>query len=149
MSQIYFCSHCYCLLLTITQCSSLVYSLCSFGTIVMPFNFQPTIFSAKMKYNRLCKYCRSCYLYFSMFSLSYYMNLIKLIKYGKYRNDDETSRSKSTSSIDNDCVEAATGGVLKNFIIFRVKHLCWSLFLIKLQACKFIKKRLQHWCFPL
>ena len=57
VTQIFF-SHCYCLLLIITQCSSLVYSLCSFGTIVMPFNFQPTIFSAKMQYNRPCKYSR-------------------------------------------------------------------------------------------
>ena len=36
--------------------------------------------------------------------------------------------------------EAATGGVVltkavrKNFAIFTEKHLCWSLFLIKLQA---------------
>ena len=28
-------------------------------------------------------------------------------------------------------------GVLKNFAIFRGKHLCWSVFLIKLQACNF------------
>ena len=28
-------------------------------------------------------------------------------------------------------------GVLKNFGIFRGKHLCWSVFLIKLQACNF------------
>ena len=35
-------------------------------------------------------------------------------------------------------------GVLKNFENFTEKHLCWSL----LQACNFIKKRLQHWCFP-
>ena len=28
-------------------------------------------------------------------------------------------------------------GALINFVIFRVKHLCWSLFLIKLQACNF------------
>ena len=28
-------------------------------------------------------------------------------------------------------------GVLKNFAIFRGKHLCWSLFLIKLRACNF------------
>ena len=35
-------------------------------------------------------------------------------------------------------------GVLKNFANFTVKHLCWSLFLIKLQA----KKRLQHRCCP-
>ena len=34
-------------------------------------------------------------------------------------------------------------GVLKNFANFTGKHLCWSL----LQACNFIKKRLQHWCF--
>ena len=27
-------------------------------------------------------------------------------------------------------------GVLKNFEILTGKHLCWSLFLIKLQACK-------------
>ena len=58
------------------------------------------------------------------------------------------SRLKSVSSIDDDYLEGATGGV-KNFIIFTGKHLCWSLFLIKLQACKFIEKRLQHWCFPL
>ena len=58
--KIYFSSHCYCLLLIITQFSSLVYSLCSFGTIAMPFNFQSTIFSAKMQYNRPCKYSRPC-----------------------------------------------------------------------------------------
>ena len=38
-------------------------------------------------------------------------------------------------------------GVLKNFANFIGKHLCWSLFLIKLLA--FIKKRLQHRCFPM
>ena len=32
------------------------------------------------------------------------------------------------------CTEAATGGVLKNFANFTGKHLCWSHFLIKLQA---------------
>ena len=31
--------------------------------------------------------------------------------------------------------------VLKNFTIFTGKHLCWSLFLTKLQACNFIPKR--------
>ena len=40
-------------------------------------------------------------------------------------------------------------GGLKNFAHFTGKHLCWSLFLIKLPlACIFIKKRLQHSCFP-
>ena len=41
-------------------------------------------------------------------------------------------------------------GVLKKFANFTGKHLSWSLFLIKLQAwaCNFIKKRLQHWHFP-
>ena len=56
MTQISFFSRCYCLLLIITQCSCLVYSLCSFETVVVSINFQPTIFSAKMKYNRSCRY---------------------------------------------------------------------------------------------
>ena len=59
------------------------------------------------------------------------------------------SRLKSVSSIDDDYLEAATGRVLKNFVIFTGKHLCWSLFLIKLPACRFMEKRLQHWCFSL
>ena len=33
----FFSSHSYCLLLTITQCSFLIYSLCSYETIAMPF----------------------------------------------------------------------------------------------------------------
>ena len=39
---------------------------------------------------------------------------------------------------------------LQHFAIFTGKHLCWILFLIKLQdqACNFNKKRLQHRCFP-
>ena len=41
----------------------------------------------------------------------------------------------------------AEKGVLKNFTIFTRKHLCWSLFLITLQACNLLKKRLQHRCF--
>ena len=42
--------------------------------------------------------------------------------------------------------------VLKNIAIFKGKRQCWSPFLIKLQAWMktyhFIKKRLQHRCFP-
>ena len=40
--------------------------------------------------------------------------------------------------------------VLKNLSIFIGKQLCWSLFLIKLsfQTCNFIRKGLQHRCFP-
>ena len=34
-------------------------------------------------------------------------------------------------------------GLVTNFAIFSGRHLCWSLFLLN-----FIKKRLQHWCFP-
>ena len=37
--------------------------------------------------------------------------------------------------------------VLKNFANFTGKYLCWSLFLIR--TCNFIKKRLQHRCFPM
>ena len=40
-------------------------------------------------------------------------------------------------------------GALKNFAIFTGKCLCWSLFLIKLQAYNFIKKRFQHRGFPM
>ena len=42
-------------------------------------------------------------------------------------------------------------GVLKNFAKFTGKHLCQSLFFNKvtcLLLCNFIKKRLQHRCFP-
>ena len=41
--------------------------------------------------------------------------------------------------------------VFKNLAIFTGKHLVWSLFLYEnsgLHACKFIKERLQHRCFP-
>ena len=40
--------------------------------------------------------------------------------------------------------------VLQTFAIFAGKHLRWSPWLVKLQAwaCNFIKKRLQHRCFP-
>ena len=37
--------------------------------------------------------------------------------------------------------------VLNNYALFTGKYLCRSLFLIKL-PCSFIKKRLQHSCFP-
>ena len=36
-------------------------------------------------------------------------------------------------------------GVLKNFAIFRGKHLCWSVFLIKLQACNFPRIFILTW----
>ena len=41
-------------------------------------------------------------------------------------------------------------GALRNFAKFTGKHLCQSLFLIKLQtlACNFIKIRFWHRCFP-
>ena len=50
------------------------------------------------------------------------------------------SRLRSVSSIDDDYLEAATQDVLKNFVISTGKHLCWSLFLIKVQAGKFEEK---------
>ena len=39
-------------------------------------------------------------------------------------------------------------GVLRIFSKFTGKHQCWSVFLIKLQACSSFKMRLQHRCFP-
>ena len=59
------------------------------------------------------------------------------------------SRLTSVFGIGDVHLEAATGDVMKKFIIFIGKHQCWSLFSINLQACNFIKKRLQHRCFPL
>ena len=59
------------------------------------------------------------------------------------------STLKTVSRIDDDYLVAPTRGNLKNFVIFTGKHLCWSILLIKLQACKFVEKRLKHWCFPL
>ena len=50
------------------------------------------------------------------------------------------SKLKSIFSIEDNYLEAATGGVpmkktlLKNFAIFTGKQVCWRLFLIKLQA---------------
>ena len=41
---------------------------------------------------------------------------------------------------------------LKNLVIFTGKYLSWSLFFNKnagLQSCNFLKKRLQHRCFPM
>ena len=37
-------------------------------------------------------------------------------------------------------------GVLKKFSNFTGNYLCWSL-IIKVEACNFINKRLQHRCF--
>ena len=39
-------------------------------------------------------------------------------------------------------------GVLKKIMIFTGKPQCWNLFLIKMQAYNFLKKRLQCRCFP-
>ena len=52
------------------------------------------------------------YLSILLFSLYYYTNLIRLVKYGKHRNTTKFSRLKSVSSIDDDYLETATGGVL-------------------------------------
>ena len=40
------------------------------------------------------------------------MNLIKLIKYGEYRNVTNFSRLKSISSIEDNFIEATIGGIL-------------------------------------
>ena len=39
-------------------------------------------------------------------------------------------------------------GVLKNFLHFTGKHLCWCLLLIKLKARRPLLKRDSNWCFP-
>ena len=42
------------------------------------------------------------------------------------------------------CEDEDIGRYWQNFAIFTGKQLFWSLFLINLQACNFIKKRLQQ-----
>ena len=65
-------------------------------------------------------------------------------------NDQNPYATKWTTEISWVYSEAATEGVLlkkvflNNFANFTGKHLRLSL----LQACNFIKKRLQHWRFP-
>ena len=73
------------------------------------------------------------------------------LKISQISQENTSSRVSFLESLQNQnqppevfCKKA----VLKNFAIFTWKQLCWSLFLIKLQACSFIKKRLQHRCFP-
>ena len=72
---------------------------------------------------------------------------------------ESVSRERA-NSIDNSCKRSEKyfrssrlqmffkTSVLKNFANFTGKHLGWSLFLLKLQACNFIKNRLQHRGFP-
>ena len=59
--------------------------------------------------------------------------IIQSVYYGQIESSHRCSIAKS---------------VLKNFAIFTGKFLCWSLFWTKLQACNFLKKRLQHRYFP-
>ena len=68
-----------------------------------------------------------------------FKKLWKLLFYFIQKTLFRSSRSQMFFKID----------VLKNFVIFTGKHLCRSLFLIKLQTWRpVIKKRLQHRCFP-
>ena len=67
--------------------------------------------------------------------------------FSKFNN--KNIRLMSLRSSDQRC--SVKTAVLKIFAIFTGKHLCWSLFLIKLQefrACSLIKKRLQNSWFP-
>ena len=106
--------------------------------VIYTFNLQLQLFT--LPYLHLLIYI----LIYALFILLYEFDKTdKIWKIYIYRNYDKTFQ------IDDDYLEAAAGGGIKNFVIFTGKHLCWSLFLIKLQACKFIEKRLQHWCFLL
>ena len=73
---------------------------------------------------------------------------------GNIETATKLSRWKSICSIEGNCLEAATGGVLykkavlKNFAIFTVKQLCWNLFSITfLKSSATLLKRLQRRCF--
>ena len=56
----------------------------------------------------------------------------------------KSSVFSQTKKMDKEKIKKA---ILKHFVIFTGKHLCWGLFFNKVaghQACNFIKKRLQH-----
>ena len=70
--------------------------------------------------------------------------LIFWINLGKWEKVESIIRNSLSQMFFKICV-------LKIFPIFTGKHLCWRLFLIKLQAFQtynFIKMRLQHRCLP-
>ena len=102
-------------------------------------------------------YLSVIYLYLCyMLSLYYYINLIKLIKYGNIETTTKFSRLKSISSIEDNYLEAATGGVLQKKLLLKIRNflkkttVLESLFnkVAGLQPCRFTEKRLQHRCFP-
>ena len=70
--------------------------------------------------------------------------LLFWINLGKWEKVESIIRNSLSQMFFKICV-------LKIFPIFTGKHLCWRLFLIKLQAFQtynFIKMRLQHRCLP-
>ena len=70
--------------------------------------------------------------------------LLFWINLGKWEKVESIIRNSLSQMFFKICV-------LKIFPVFTGKHLCWRLFLIKLQAFQtynFIKMRLQHRCFP-
>ena len=77
----------------------------------------------------------------------------KLISCAEGENDDmgnPNSRERLQLNIKQPSEVFYKQAVVKNLSIFKGKHLCWSLFLIKLQAFRsatwhnFIKNRFQH-----
>ena len=69
-------------------------------------------------------------------TLPFFVRISKFCIPMEYQAQIRSSRSQMLFEID----------LFKNFTTFTGKHLCWSLFLIKLQVL--LKKRLQHRCFP-
>ena len=93
------------------------------------------------------------------FNLRYFMSSItteRLYKSFSFIN----SSSKNISQVESEILRNSSTifrsshrrrsikkAILKHFVIFTGKHLCWGLFFNKVaghQACNFIKKRLQH-----
>ena len=74
---------------------------------------------------------------FEKMSSSIPMFLVMLLAHVRKRSNSRSQMFSKTS-------------VFKNFAIFTIKKLCWSLFLIKFQDLRptfLFKKRLQRWCF--
>ena len=69
------------------------------------------------------------------------MHILQLILLGIMSVDVIRNTEFTIFTLDSVVWQSTEAGVLKNFAIFTRKHLCWNLFLIKLQAfsCKYCK----------
>ena len=91
-----------------------------------------------------------------MSSLTTYRTSLQIFLFNKFfctnifQVELEILRNSPTIFRSSHCSHSIKKAILKDFVRFTGKHLCWSLFFNKLaghKPCNFIKKKLQHRCF--